>query len=77
MDRSASASRLLDLLLPQWQERPQRWALDGWISRSELAIRLVARPFAPLHAISWTAGSAGHVCSRARSGGREHGLCEP
>jgi hypothetical protein len=48
MDRTASASHLLDPLGHQWQELLQRWALDGSISRSELAIRLVARSFAPL-----------------------------
>jgi len=77
MDRTASARRLMDLLLPQWQELLQRWALDGSISRSELAIRLVARSFAPLHSNCWSVGSAQHSCSRARSGDREHGLTEP
>jgi len=63
MDRTASASHLLDPLGHQWQELLQRWALDGSISRSELAIRLVARSFAPLHTNCWSAASARHSCS--------------
>jgi len=77
MDQSASARRLLDLLLTHWQERPQRWPLDGWISRSEVAIRLVARPFAPLHTNRWSAASARHSCSSDWAADREHGLSDP
>ena len=92
MVRTASASRLLNLLLPQWHELPQRWVLDGSISScaqgalhqddlppllAEPALRAIARPFAPLHTNSWSAGSARPSCSRARFGDREHGLTEP
>ena len=41
MDRTASARRLLDLLLPQWQELLHGWATDGSISRAATeALRL-------------------------------------
>lgn len=77
MARTASASHLLDPLVPQWQDLLQRWALDGWISRFELADRLVARPFAPLLTNCWSAGSARHSCSSNWAADHEHGLSEP
>ena len=77
MDRTASASHLLDPLVPQWQELLQRWALDGSISRSELADRLVARPFDPFHTNCWSVGSARHSCSSDWAADRGYGLSEP
>lgn len=86
MDRTASVSRLLDLLLPQWNELLQGWALDGSISRAardalrlegeppllgEVAIRLVARGLASDHTICWPAGSARHHCSSSWAPGRQ------
>ena len=84
MDRTASASRLLDLLLPQWHELLQGWALDGSISGAaqdslcldgvppllgEVAIRLVSRGLASDHTICWPAGSARHRCSSSWAAG--------
>ena len=45
MVRSASAASLLNLLLPQWQELLQGWAIDDSISRAATeALRLNAEP---------------------------------
>lgn len=92
MVRSASASRLLNLLLPQWHELPQRWVLDGSISScaqgalhqddlppllAEPALRAIARPFAPLHSNCWSVGSAQHSCRSDWAADHEHGLPEP
>ena len=92
MDQSASARRLLNLLLTHWHERPHRWALDGSISSSgqealhkdappplltEPAIWLVARSFAPDHANNWFTDAARRVCDLAWSADRGHGLSEP
>lgn len=92
MVRTASASPLLNLLLPQWHELPQRWVLDGSISScqqgalhqddlppllAEPALRAIARPFAPLHTNSLSAGFAMPSCSSDWAADREQGLSEP